>query len=448
MGPRLLHYSDVENALDDPERAGRLAGRLTARASEDALVVGTGDNTAPGVLSIATGGRQALPFFEAVDPDFETFGNHDFDHGLAATECVVRESPQQWLTANVARDGERFLPDATAPWALRTVAGARVGLVGVTCPDARYNPSAAALSFEDPFDAVAGTADALRSRGADYVVVLSHLGRDDERLAVTCDVDAILGGHRHDEVIERVEGTIVARPGANGHVVTEVDLGAGTATRHEVAGAPVNEDLAAELRALREEAGLDEVVARVADPIERSESRVHRGESRIGNLVADAYRWATGADVGLQNSGGIRAGDPLSGDVTVADLLAVVPFEEPVSVAEVSGTELREVVAQASGANLSFGDPDWWHGHFSGLAVTWDDDERAVETLSIDGDPVRDDAIYTVATSDFLFYTDGEFPALDASHRVETGSLQYEVLADYARNEGIDPSIEGRIVRR
>jgi 2',3'-cyclic-nucleotide 2'-phosphodiesterase (5'-nucleotidase family) len=40
-------------------------------------VVGTGDNTAPGVLSLATEGRAALPFFEAVEPDADTFGNHD-----------------------------------------------------------------------------------------------------------------------------------------------------------------------------------------------------------------------------------------------------------------------------------------------------------------------------------------------------------------------------------
>jgi len=77
---------------------------------------------------------------------------------------------------------------------------------------------------------------------------------------------------------------------------------------------------------LREEAGLDEVVGHVADPIRRTESTAFRGESRIGNFVADAYRWAADADVGLQNSGGIRGGPPLVGDVSVADLVSVVPF--------------------------------------------------------------------------------------------------------------------------
>nr|WP_254663451.1 5'-nucleotidase C-terminal domain-containing protein [Haladaptatus sp. W1] len=43
------------------------------------------------------------------------------------------------------------------------------------------------------------------------------------------------------------------------------------------------------------------------DPIERTKTTTFRGESRIGNFVADAYRWATDAAVGLQNSGGAKA---------------------------------------------------------------------------------------------------------------------------------------------
>ncbi|MFT4885767.1 MAG: hypothetical protein ACI8U4_003295, partial [Natronomonas sp.] len=54
LGPdvRLLHYSDIENAHDDPERVGRIAGLIDERRGADALVCGTGDNMAPGVLPL------------------------------------------------------------------------------------------------------------------------------------------------------------------------------------------------------------------------------------------------------------------------------------------------------------------------------------------------------------------------------------------------------------
>lgn len=68
MSLRVVHYSGVENAYDEPERVGRLAGTIDALRDDRSVVVGTGDNTAPGVLALRTDGRQALDFFRDVDP--------------------------------------------------------------------------------------------------------------------------------------------------------------------------------------------------------------------------------------------------------------------------------------------------------------------------------------------------------------------------------------------
>lgn len=54
---RLLHYSDIENVSDDPEQIGRLADLIDRLRDERTIVAGTGDNTAPGVLSLVTEGR-------------------------------------------------------------------------------------------------------------------------------------------------------------------------------------------------------------------------------------------------------------------------------------------------------------------------------------------------------------------------------------------------------
>ena len=453
MTPRLLHYSDVENAYDDPERIGRLAGLIADLRADDALVLGTGDNTSPGVLALTTRGRQALDFFGAVEPDAGTFGNHDFDYGPDAARRIVRDSPQTWVSANVyeGADGdERFGREAgVVPTVILEAGGARVGVFGVTDHrTASINPSAKALTFADPFEAAREAVADLRERGVDYVVALSHLGSDDAELAATVDVDVVLGGHVHSERIERVNDTLLTRPGANGHVLLEVELdGTPEVTRHEVADGPLDEDVAAALRDRMAAEGLDEVLASVAEPIERTEATVYRGESRIGNFVADAYRWAAGTDVALQNSGGIREGPSLAGEVTVGDLMSVVPFEEPVAVAELTGEELRGILRQASGRNLGFGEPDWWHAHLSGVTLVWDAERGEIEEALVGGEPVDPDATYTLATTDYLFYSDHEFPALDEHHRVERLSIQYEVLADYAREVGIAPAAEGRIVR-
>jgi 2',3'-cyclic-nucleotide 2'-phosphodiesterase (5'-nucleotidase family) len=457
---RLLHYSDVENAYDDPERVGRLAGTLLERDGPDALTCGTGDDTAPGVLALCTGGEQSLDLFSAVEPDAETFGNHDFDFGTDRTLELVERSPQLWLSANVYPDDRRGVTEpfgasvGVRPWTVLDVDGARVGLFGLTDPHTpEINPAAAELSFRDPVPAAEAAVAELRARDVDFVVALSHLGRGDEALAAAVDVDVVLGGHVHSERIERIDGTVLTRPGVNGEVVMEVSLPDGEVTRHAVADGPLHEPVAASLRERMAAQGLTDVVARVDDPVERTERTCFRGESRIGNFVADAYRWAAldaGFEepvVGLQNSGGIREGPPLAGDVTLADLMSVIPFPERVAVLEVPGRVLRSAFAEAA-RNVGFGESEWWHAHVSNARLEYDHGEHELVGASVGGRPVESGRDYRVATSEYLLHTEGEFPSLTPAFRVGTLSAQYEVLAAYARAEGIVPRIEGRVVRR
>ena len=450
--PRLLHYSDVENVYDDPVRVGRLAGALRDLGGPDALVCGTGDNTSPGVLALIERGRQALDLFDAVGADLSTFGNHDFDYGPDAAAALVADAPQTWVSANVlAPDGGRFAAAHTVPWTVETVDGVRIGFLGVTDPaTASLNPMAEPLRFADPYDAAERAVSALREAGVDRIVALSHLGGGDDDLARRVDVDVVLGGHVHSERTDRVDGTRLLRPGANGHRVFEVTFDATgpiEVTRHDTAAAPIADDVVSSLRGRIDAAGLDEVVGHVADPIDRSDATVFDGETRIGNFVADAYRWALDADVGLQNSGGIRDGPPLAGDVTVADLVSVIPFEEPVVEATVSGAELRAILRESAASVVDFGEPDWWHGHVSGATVRWDDDAGRLVAARVGGDPIDPDATYTVATSAYLLHTAHEFPTLSTRHRTGEADVQFEVLAAYARQVGIDPAVDGRIER-
>ncbi|WP_336025088.1 bifunctional metallophosphatase/5'-nucleotidase [Halobellus salinisoli] len=450
--PRLLHYSDVENVYDDPVRVGRLAGAIRSRDAPDALVCGTGDNTAPGVLALIERGRQALDLFHAIDADLETFGNHDFDFGPAATRSIVADAPQTWLSANVYEPtGERFAADHVVDHAIEAVDGVRIGFFGVTDPATpSLNPKSGELEFSDPYEAAATAVSELRAAGVDRVVALSHLGSGDDDLARGVDVDVILGGHLHVERCERIDGTLLLRPGANGRVIFEVDLGATgpiEVRRHETGDASVAEDVVETLRGRVDAAGLDEVVAHVEEPLTRDEPTVFGGECRIGNVVADAYRWALDADIGLQNSGGIRDGPALSGDVTVADLVSVIPFEERVVRAELTGAELLAVFRESAADVVDFGDAGWWHGHFSGAEIRWDDEANELLAARVGGEAVDPDRRYTLATSAYLLHTDHEFPTLRERHRAGEGGIQYEVLADYARQFGLDTAVDGRVRR-
>jgi 2',3'-cyclic-nucleotide 2'-phosphodiesterase (5'-nucleotidase family) len=449
MSLRLLHYSDLENAFDDPDRIARLAGRIESLRDGATLVAGTGDNTAPGVLALSEDGKQSLDFFEAVRPVVDTPGNHDFDHGYDALREIIVESPQTWVSANVELDGHRFGEDVgVEPWTVVERGDYHVGIVGVTTPTTpSITPPASTLTVTDPVAAVEDAMEAMDDQSVDVTVVLAHLA-DDEQIARQCDVDVILGGHVHEDRIERIDGTVLTRPPAGGDTLYEVVLdedGTASVNRNTVEDAPVDESVAAALRERKQRAGLESTVATVDRPIERTEATTLRGESRIGKFVADAYRWSTGADIGLQNGGGIRDGEALSGDVTVADLIGIVPFEEATVVAELSGAELLDVCREASGQRLDIGDPDWWHAHVSGAEIVWNRADDRLVDVSANGTPIEPEETYTLATSSYLAVTDEEFPTLTEAHVVSEGPVQYDVLVEYAREVGIQPTTEGRV---
>lgn len=452
FGVRLLHYSDIENVHDDPALVARLAGTIQSLRDDRTLLCGTGDNVAPGVLPLVSRGGIALEFFEAVSPTVETFGNHDFDFGPERTAELVRRSPQRWLSANVRQDGAPFAD--VEPFHVESIGDVSVGFFGLTDPT---TPSVGAsedeLEFLDPIEAARDAVETLRERGVDYVVALSHLGRADERLAAACDIDIILGGHVHSERVERVAGTILTRPGSGGNTLLEVDLSTGDVDRHVVADGPKDAALESIYRERLADAGLDTVVARVLDPIVRTDNEAFRGESRVGNFVADAYRWATERAVGtavpvvgLQNSGGIRTGPPLAGEITAADLIGLVPFDEPLVVTELSGSELRSVFEEAADTP-GFGESDWWHAHVSGARLVYDHDDDRLLEATVDGEQVLEAETYRLAVSEFLLYTEVEFPTLTKSHVIDRLDTQYEHLIEYAEVVGIDPAVEGRIIR-
>ncbi len=439
MAVRLLHYSDIETAYDQPERIGRFAGLIKRRATSDSLILGTGDNTAPGVLSLATDGAQALDFYSEIKPDYATFGNHDFDHGLDSIRRIVEDSPQTWMNTNIFHNGARFAsPAGAAPTATHTIDDITLGFFGVLDPATPHiTPQASSLEVTDPIAAAQTAITDLRKAGADQFIALSHLGTGDRELAEATDVDVVLGGHTHTKRVDEIAGTLCTRPGANAELVLELEYDTEwTVTRHSVETAPVAQSVATALRTRVESTAIDEPITHTTDSYPRTRETVFAGETQLGQVIAEAYRHATDADIGLQNSGGIRPGPSLDGAITKGDLIGVVPFAEPVGVAELTGDELYDVLTAIDGRAVDIGSSDWQLGYISGAALTWD--EATLTDISVHGNPVRPNTTYTLATSAYLFWSDREFPALTPEHEVSTTDRhQYEILVEYARDHGL-----------
>lgn len=447
----IFGYSDLEGIYDDPEHVAQLADFINERRTDTTLVLGAGDDTALGVASTVShntenidlptlpGRALAAPFFRVVAPDAETFGNHDFDHGPDNTRDLVQNLQAGWTCANLHDDG-LFGEDVGVQSArvLDTAAGS-VGVFGVTTQQLpKITPNAADLHVTDPVEAAQTVAADLRKR-TDYVVGLSHCGQHDPEVAAAADADLVLGGHRHERYADIHDGTLLVRTGGTGVVEATSD---GEYAFHDVSDATPDLTLFETYTRVQEALGLDEIVAQIDKPVKRDGETLTAGESRLGNFVADAYRAATGAEIGVMHAGSLRTGPPLAGDVSAADVISISPFGNRLTMLSVSGRALRAALAAACPSD----NDDRWFLSVSGASITWDDAERAFREIWVDGELLDDEREYTVAIQEYFVDYDG-MKTLTDDCVLSYHGLQYDHLVAHARAGGLSADVEDRITR-
>ena len=481
----ILHWNDFHGQVypmrfSSGEVGGIRAISAVVRAEaatvgeENLLVLDAGDwyqGTPEGMLPE---GRMIIDLFNALGVDATTIGNHDFDLGVDTLRSLIEAAGFPVLGGNI------LLPDRSGPvdYALPHViierGGIRFGIVGVVTEETKrilMTEIAQGLEFEDPVPVVRRSVEALRAEGAECLIVLSHLGEEgDVRLATEVEgIDLILGGHSHTRIDPRIDpthGTVIAQASSNGALVGRLEVrrdGDGvsiTGVMMEMEGrsAPVDPDIEEILAryAPDVESVMGDVVGELPVFLDRpprtrpAPTDAERATAREGGLpepVEDRTAWhirsdplttwlaavmadEAGVRIGLHNRGGVRASLP-EGTITRRDLFQVSPFGNTVVQADVTGSQLRAMVQTALArperrfdvVGLEIG---WTHGETFGPA-------KKLVSLRSDGIDIDDEAIYTIATNNYLASGgDGWGEIFTRSYR-ETGSDLYEASVEAIR---------------
>jgi 2',3'-cyclic-nucleotide 2'-phosphodiesterase (5'-nucleotidase family) len=181
---------------------------------------------------------------------------------------------------------------------------------------------------------------------------------------------------------------------------------------------------------------------------------VRSQEAAIGNLIADAIKASTGAEVAITNGGGIRGNKQYPAGVRLArrDILTELPFGNATSMVELAGADLRAALENGVSLVESRG------GRFpqvSGLKVEFD--ARApvgsrVVSVQVNGEPLDPARRYKVATNNFMLAGGDGYSAFGKG-RVLIGPtdgklLANEVMAYVRQRAPVAPRPEGRIVIR
>src|SRR5438445_12046101 len=289
-------------------------------------------------------------------------GNHEFDWGVDSLRARMRQAKFGIFGANVrytdGRDVE-WIPNDTIVTRGRTKIGI-IGLSTVSTPTTTRAGNVVGLRFDDPAPIVDSIGPALRKRGANFIVVIAHAGANCGRDgATTCGgeiinfaqnlttkVDVIVSSHSHQLINTEIKGVPIVQARSSGRAVDVLDIALDTTIhvpiRHEVPQLAVD--------TLRPVPGIDSIVqravARVAPLVNRHVATIPVTLARqgpqypLGNLIADAQRWAAKGDVAIMNNGGIRT-DLRAGEANYGSLFEIQPFGNTLYSLTMTGAKLR-----------------------------------------------------------------------------------------------------------
>ena len=481
----ILYENDVHCAIDDYAKLAGLRDAVKAADTAYVAVVCSGDYLQGGVAGSLSEGQYIIDIMRQVHYDAVTIGNHEFDYGGARMIELIEQLNAPVICANFFEAGD-LLP-YYAPYVICRFGDRKIAFVGVLTPETLEDES---YSFYDEdgnllYDLhtdevpqlVQAAVNQARIEGADYVVLLSHMGEKEpiigisshELIAATRGIDAVLDGHTHSviesEKVNNLDGkpVLITQTGTQfaniGKLVISTDGKISTSLL-----AP--QDLSYTNAAVQHTIDsvyqlLDEVTHRqlatcafdltINGP--DGKRLVRKGETNMADIVTDAFREVTQAQIGLCNGGGIRASIP-AGIITYGDAINVQPFNNQMVIAQASGST---IIAMLESCTASLPEEIGAFPQVSGLRFTVHQISHIVTDVEVFDEtlgswrPIDPAATYTIGTTDYCI-TDGMNGTLKSCPMVKLpGQYDGDTFADYLETSlgGVVPdryaSPQGRI---
>ena len=471
----IIHTNDVHARVtageDDGAGYAKLATIIkTARSiTNNVLVLDAGDvthgtNFANLFNGATIGDLLIMSGYDAVAP-----GNHDFNYGidnlLALSDAAEEVSDLKVLSANITDEDGYLL---FQPYQLYDFNGFKVCVIGLTTPDTKtksHPKNTEGVEFDNPvIYQNAQAAIDLAHEIADYVVVLGHIGTvaDGESgltSTIICEnidgIDLFVDGHSHSVLSgdNYVNGTLIVSAGEymqnigvvdilvkdgevaseNAFLIASSDVldpaNSALAKQYGIVDVPDDPEVAAYIESVNEaiEARFGEVVATIPTDLDGEREHVRTRKTNLSAIVCDAITAETGADFTIVNGGGIRA-SLSAGDVTLGEVNAVLPFTNIVTVCEITGDEVYQALEHGYSmlpeTNGAFSQTD--------LQVVYSESKPAGERIDevlLDGEPIDRNAVYTVATNDFMAAGGDGYTMF--GRVLQEGRVLNEVFADY-----------------
>ncbi len=420
-----------------------------------------GDFLSPSLMSGLFFGQQMIDALNAAGLDITTFGNHEFDFGDDVLKRRMAESRFIWLASNLLKNGKHY--HGSIRYLMKKVGCIEVGFIGLITEETKV---IGGLSKEteilDIYSASREVVTELKQNGANLIIALTHLDTDQDRQLArdVDDIDLILGGHDHSELIEQVNNTLIVKAGANARKLAKVDIildSTGVLSRAELLPVDASVEENAEVAQVvakwknRLSKQLDTVVGETRTPLDATAWSSRHGETGLANFIADTMRKHTGAQVALFNGGNIRSNKVYPpGQLTKKDIFSILPFGSVICKIKVDGATISKALENGLS---KYKDNAGRFPQISGISfradISAEPGARVTEVL-FEGKPIGPAEQYTLATNDYILEGGDGYDMFSTAEVIlppEYGERIADMVADEIKvRETIAPVIDDRMI--
>jgi 5'-nucleotidase / UDP-sugar diphosphatase len=464
-----LHLNDVYELVPETGKGG-LAEAATLIHAQRARNINTivtfgGDLLSPSFMSGLTQGSQMIDMLNGLGVDYATLGNHEFDFGPSVLRERMAESQFVWLTTSVREDDGKPFGGGSAT-AIRRVGPVTIGFFSLLSLDtaSRSDPGAH-VNFLQPLKVADEAVKALRAHGVDVVVALTHEPVADDRKLIqqVPGIDLVLGGDDHEPMTVEEQGVPIVKAGHDAEFLAVVDLSIDkqggkvtvTAATHlqPTFGVKPNAKLAAKIKTYTDDFDrqLAQPLATVEGELDSRADVVRSAESSMADVIAEALRAGTEADIALLNGGGIRGDRVYSAGtlLTRKEIQRELPFANTAVVVELNGAD---ILAALENGVSKFADKAGRFPQVAGLAFVFDPGKpvgKRIVKVTIASKDIDPKKVYKVATNGFMAGGGDGYAMLTKAKKVDgadDGQLLTQIVADYLSARGkIAQKPDGRI---
>ena len=454
---------------------------------QNVIVLDAGDQFQGSLMYTTYKGAAEAEFMEDIGYDAMAVGNHEFDDGPEGLAAFLEKVSFPVLSGNLDLSQSDLLKGKVQDTVVLDVGGEKIGLVSALATDTVDTSSPGpGVIFKDEIEELKADVAALESQGVTKIIALTHVGYGlDQRIAAEVPgVDLVVGGHSHTYLsatdpkrqgpyptwVDAADGKIVPVVQAYayskylGHVeLTFDDAGnlvfAGGDTIVLDASVTPDPDIAARVAEL---AGPIEelkakVVAETTAVVDGDRANCRAVECTMGNLVADAMLDRVkdqGVTIAIANGGGLRASID-AGEVTMGEVLTVLPFQNTLSTFEAKGST---VIAALENGVSQVEDGAGRFPQVAGLTFAFDlaqpAGSRVSDVMVMENGawaPIDPDKVYGVVTNNYVRNGGDGYRmfASEGMNAYDYGPDLADVTAEYLAGQGpYTPYLDGRIVKK